>query len=213
MHRTECKSERAIVVGFNKLTTRGGADDEGTDVDGVKEERWESWWRIDTRIDSCQFFRRLHQLPVAITFNPELRLTHGLRLREALVALFPFITHANHGSRGAYEANNSAYGNSGPSRVVSVVGSLFPRGTKANVAAYDERSFTIGARKNGPPGKYERWLSSASSGSVGLAMITDRTFQVQVQAWKVGEPSVKISVCLAFSKGQVFRCMSWRTRG
>ncbi|MED6201362.1 hypothetical protein PIB30_094204 [Stylosanthes scabra] len=33
----------------------------------------------------------------------------------------------------------------------------------------------IGAGKNGPPGKYERWLFSASSGSVGLAMITDRT--------------------------------------
>ncbi|MED6200735.1 hypothetical protein PIB30_088217 [Stylosanthes scabra] len=26
----------------------------------------------------------------------------------------------------------------------------------------------IGAGKNGPPGKYERWLSSASSGSVGI---------------------------------------------
>ncbi|MED6204844.1 hypothetical protein PIB30_012615 [Stylosanthes scabra] len=97
----------------------------------------------------------------------------------------------------------------------------------------------IGAGKNGPPGKYERWLSSASSGSVGLAMITDRnkyyrlvalsvlrihglriltpyihqTFQIQVQAWKVSEASVKISVCLAFFEVQVFRCMSRRTRG
>ncbi|MED6160813.1 hypothetical protein PIB30_054856 [Stylosanthes scabra] len=44
----------------------------------------------------------------------------------------------------------------------------------------------------------------------GLAIIIDR---VQVQAWKVGEVSVKISVCLAFSKGQVFRRMSWRIRG
>ncbi|MED6209295.1 hypothetical protein PIB30_053308 [Stylosanthes scabra] len=70
----------------------------------------------------------------------------------------------------------------------------------------------IGAEKNGPPGKYERWLSSASSGSVGLALITDRTFQVQVQAWKVSEASVKISVCLAFSEVQVFRCIFWRTR-
>ncbi|MED6208156.1 hypothetical protein PIB30_042556 [Stylosanthes scabra] len=32
----------------------------------------------------------------------------------------------------------------------------------------------IGAGKNAPPGKYERWLSSASSGSVGLAIISDR---------------------------------------
>ncbi|MED6122750.1 hypothetical protein PIB30_042799 [Stylosanthes scabra] len=41
-----------------------------------------------------QFFRRSRQPPVAITFDPELRLTHGLRLRETLVALFPSITHA-----------------------------------------------------------------------------------------------------------------------
>ncbi|MED6220228.1 hypothetical protein PIB30_042879 [Stylosanthes scabra] len=67
----------------------------------------------------------------------------------------------------------------------------------------------IGAGKNGPLGKYERWLSSASSGSVGFAMITDR---VQVQAWKVGEASMKIFVCLALSEGQVFRCVIWRTR-
>ncbi|MED6126475.1 hypothetical protein PIB30_078892 [Stylosanthes scabra] len=44
-----------------------------------------------------QFFRRPRQLPVAITFDPELRLTHGLRLHEALVALFTIITHAKHG--------------------------------------------------------------------------------------------------------------------
>ncbi|MED6164713.1 hypothetical protein PIB30_092807 [Stylosanthes scabra] len=37
---------------------------------------------------------------------------------------------------GAGRANDSAYGNSGPSGVVSAVGSLFPRGTKANVAAH-----------------------------------------------------------------------------
>ncbi|MED6184022.1 hypothetical protein PIB30_043355 [Stylosanthes scabra] len=39
-------------------------------------------------------------------------------------------------SRGACVANDSTYGNSGPSGVVSAVGSLFPRGAKANVAAY-----------------------------------------------------------------------------
>ncbi|MED6160523.1 hypothetical protein PIB30_052184 [Stylosanthes scabra] len=38
-----------------------------------------------------------HQLPIAITFEPELRLMHGLRLSEALVALFTIITHAKHG--------------------------------------------------------------------------------------------------------------------
>ncbi|MED6124078.1 hypothetical protein PIB30_055736, partial [Stylosanthes scabra] len=39
-------------------------------------------------------------------------------------------------SRGACGANDWAYGTSGPSRVVSAVGALFPHGTKANVAAY-----------------------------------------------------------------------------
>ncbi|MED6176280.1 hypothetical protein PIB30_086603 [Stylosanthes scabra] len=45
-----------------------------------------------------QFFRRSHQLPVAITFDPELRLTHGLRLREALVILFAIIIQAKRGT-------------------------------------------------------------------------------------------------------------------
>ncbi|MED6124083.1 hypothetical protein PIB30_055741 [Stylosanthes scabra] len=57
----------------------------------------ESWWRIDRRAGPNQFFRRSRQLPVAITFDPELRLTHGLRLREALVTLFPSITHEQRG--------------------------------------------------------------------------------------------------------------------
>ncbi|MED6207363.1 hypothetical protein PIB30_035165, partial [Stylosanthes scabra] len=57
----------------------------------------ESWWRIGSRTGLDQFFRRSHQLLIAITFDPELRLTHGLRLREALVILFTIITHAKHG--------------------------------------------------------------------------------------------------------------------
>ncbi|MED6182242.1 hypothetical protein PIB30_026762, partial [Stylosanthes scabra] len=44
-----------------------------------------------------QFFYLSRQLPVAIAFNLELRLTHGLRLREALVILFTSIIHANDG--------------------------------------------------------------------------------------------------------------------
>ncbi|MED6118439.1 hypothetical protein PIB30_002692 [Stylosanthes scabra] len=39
-------------------------------------------------------------------------------------------------SRGAGRANDSAYGNSGPSGVVSACGFLFPRRTRTNVAAY-----------------------------------------------------------------------------
>ncbi|MED6212749.1 hypothetical protein PIB30_086547 [Stylosanthes scabra] len=49
------------------------------------------------------------QLPIAITFDPELRLTHGLRLREALAALFPSTTHANHGL-GISEARKWRFG-------------------------------------------------------------------------------------------------------
>ncbi|MED6183522.1 hypothetical protein PIB30_038644 [Stylosanthes scabra] len=46
---------------------------------------------------SNQFFCRSHQLLIAITFDPELRLAHGLRLREALVILLTTITHEKHG--------------------------------------------------------------------------------------------------------------------
>ncbi|MED6188550.1 hypothetical protein PIB30_087030 [Stylosanthes scabra] len=91
-------------------------------------------------------------------------------------------------------------------------------GPPASVPAtnLDERSFTIGGGKNGPLGKYERWLSSASSGSVGLAMITDRgrRFIRTVNPWVGDSHSVKsfaaclgeleVSVCrLGFSLGQL----------
>ncbi|MED6207149.1 hypothetical protein PIB30_033160 [Stylosanthes scabra] len=66
----------------------------------------ESWWRIDRRAGPNQFFRRSHQLSVAITFDPELRLTHGLRLREALDVLFTIITHAKHGLKWRIEHEN-----------------------------------------------------------------------------------------------------------
>ncbi|MED6111411.1 hypothetical protein PIB30_052089 [Stylosanthes scabra] len=58
----------------------------------------ENWARVGWRIGSNQFSRRSRQLPITIIFDPELRLTHGLGLREALVALFPSIMHANHGT-------------------------------------------------------------------------------------------------------------------
>ncbi|MED6165623.1 hypothetical protein PIB30_101389, partial [Stylosanthes scabra] len=57
----------------------------------------ENWARVGWRIGPNQFFRRSSQLPDAITFDPELRLTRGLRLCEALVALFLSISHAIHG--------------------------------------------------------------------------------------------------------------------
>ncbi|MED6196825.1 hypothetical protein PIB30_050963 [Stylosanthes scabra] len=67
----------------------------------------ESWWRIGTRTGSYQFFRRSHQLLVAITFDPELRLTHGLRLRKVLVVLFASIIHATDMSK--YWRNGGRY--------------------------------------------------------------------------------------------------------
>ncbi|MED6157396.1 hypothetical protein PIB30_022805 [Stylosanthes scabra] len=57
----------------------------------------ENWARVGWRIGSNQFFRRSRQLPDVITFDPGLRLTRGLRPREALVALFLSITHATYG--------------------------------------------------------------------------------------------------------------------
>ncbi|MED6201339.1 hypothetical protein PIB30_094028, partial [Stylosanthes scabra] len=56
-----------------------------------RKKRIESWWRIDSRTGSNQLFHHSPQLPVAITFDTKLRLTHGLRLREALVILFKSI--------------------------------------------------------------------------------------------------------------------------
>ncbi|MED6215703.1 hypothetical protein PIB30_000709 [Stylosanthes scabra] len=67
----------------------------------------------------------------------------------------------------------------------------------------------IGAGKNGPPGKYERWLSSASSGSVGLAMITDRVWRsfLTENPW-VGD---SYSVYLSDSSGTGSSLESWRS--
>ncbi|MED6208154.1 hypothetical protein PIB30_042492 [Stylosanthes scabra] len=53
--------------------------------------------RIDSRVGLNQFFRHSRRLPIAITFDPELRLTHGLGLHEALDVLFASIMHASSG--------------------------------------------------------------------------------------------------------------------
>ncbi|MED6173765.1 hypothetical protein PIB30_062721 [Stylosanthes scabra] len=66
----------------------------------------ESWARVGWRIGPNQFFRRSRQLPDAITFDPELRLMRGLRLREALIALFLSISHEIHGFGGVEERLN-----------------------------------------------------------------------------------------------------------
>ncbi|MED6195009.1 hypothetical protein PIB30_034034 [Stylosanthes scabra] len=62
----------------------------------------------------------------------------------------------------------------------------------------------IGAGKNGPPGKYERWLSSASSGSVGLAMITDR-----VRTWSFVLTPYNFSGRYRFSNYNLARIMKF----
>ncbi|MED6110203.1 hypothetical protein PIB30_040775 [Stylosanthes scabra] len=69
----------------------------------------ENWARVGWRIGSNQFFRRSRQLPDAITFDPELRLTRGLRLREALIALFLSTSHAIHGLEWTNGVENGGY--------------------------------------------------------------------------------------------------------
>ncbi|MED6134730.1 hypothetical protein PIB30_039732 [Stylosanthes scabra] len=64
------------------------------------------------------------------------------------------------------EDQSSAYGNSGPSGVVSTVESLFPRGTKANVAAYGSG--------RGPPAI----VSATNLGDVTLPLIKLRRLSV-----------------------------------
>ncbi|MED6158649.1 hypothetical protein PIB30_034706 [Stylosanthes scabra] len=67
----------------------------------------------------------------------------------------------------------------------------------------------IGAGKNGPPRKYERWLSSASSGSVRLAMITDRVWR----SFRTENPWVgdSHSVYLSDFSGTGSSLESWRS--
>ncbi|MED6121317.1 hypothetical protein PIB30_029060 [Stylosanthes scabra] len=42
----------------------------------------ESWARVGWRIGSNQFFRRPRRLPIVITFDPELRLTHVAKVKD-----------------------------------------------------------------------------------------------------------------------------------
>ncbi|MED6109063.1 hypothetical protein PIB30_030148 [Stylosanthes scabra] len=144
-------------------------------------------------------------------------------------------------SRGACGANDSAYGNSGPSGVVSAVGSLFPRGTKANVAAYGS--------DRGASCQCPGYQPSASTGPVGIGYynrpgeltvacknrhascafvwcfirtenpwvgdshsVYYQTFQVQVRAWKVGEVLMMGLGRLVSPRVQVFRYVLRRTR-
>ncbi|MED6148355.1 hypothetical protein PIB30_052493 [Stylosanthes scabra] len=74
----------------------------------------------------------------------------------------------------------------------------------------------IGAGKNGPPGKYERGLSNANSGSVGLAMITDRVWRsFRTENPWVGDshsspPKVKFSAaCIGELEVSVCRLEFW----
>ncbi|MED6162711.1 hypothetical protein PIB30_073149 [Stylosanthes scabra] len=81
----------------------------------------------------------------------------------------------------------------------------------------------IGAGKNGPPGKYERWLSSASFGSVWRSFRTKNPWVgdshsvyssdfsgtgSSLESWQSIRGTL---IILAFSEGQVFRCVIWRT--
>ncbi|MED6219432.1 hypothetical protein PIB30_035835 [Stylosanthes scabra] len=59
----------------------------------AKKERERELVRVAQELQ----FLHPRQLPDAITFDPELRLTHGLRQREALDVLFTSILHAKSG--------------------------------------------------------------------------------------------------------------------
>ncbi|MED6115388.1 hypothetical protein PIB30_089993 [Stylosanthes scabra] len=75
-----------------------------------------------------------------------------------------------------YRANDSAYGDSRPSGVVSACGVLIStwgssRGASCQRPGYqpsEEKIINDRGRLIGPPGKYERWLSGASTGSVDV---------------------------------------------
>ncbi|MED6132590.1 hypothetical protein PIB30_020417 [Stylosanthes scabra] len=144
-------------------------------------------WTLDGAMDNCVYalslasriesIRLVHE-PIRFHSDFKFNVQNALKIDSSSSEsiLMRIILNREPRSRGACGANDSAYGNSGPSGVVSAVGSLFPRGTKANVVAYgsgrgppaneeiiNDRGWLIG-----PPGKYERWLSGASTGSVGI---------------------------------------------
>ncbi|MED6175752.1 hypothetical protein PIB30_081332 [Stylosanthes scabra] len=68
--------------------------------------------------------------------NGKMVLGCSMARRKSRVSIELGVQNCEPRPRGASGANDSAYGDSGPSGVVSAVGSLLPRGTKANVAAY-----------------------------------------------------------------------------
>ncbi|MED6145304.1 hypothetical protein PIB30_023886 [Stylosanthes scabra] len=164
--------------------------------------------------------------------NGRMVLGCSMARRKSRVSIELGVQNLEPRSRGACGANDSAYGDTGPSGVVSTVGSLFPRGTKANVAAYSSGKGASCQR----PG-YQRSTNDGYPVLVldrsGLAMITDRgwrfirsenpwvggshsvhyqTFQVQVRTWKVGEVFMKKVGRLVSPRVQVFRCVMRRTR-
>ncbi|MED6113638.1 hypothetical protein PIB30_072747 [Stylosanthes scabra] len=177
----------------------------------------ENWARVGWRIGPNQFFRRSRRLPDAITFDPEFRLTHSLRLHEALIALFPSITHAPYSriwktwrlewvtkvkddGKWCLDARWRDQGSYvcielGVQRLKDFKTCLLNRfdmaSSRLHVQNFMNRlrssrfdgslnQFTNVAAHGGYRGAFSSgpgYQTSASSGSVGLAMITDRVWR------------------------------------
>ncbi|MED6198664.1 hypothetical protein PIB30_068646 [Stylosanthes scabra] len=156
-----------------------GLDDERNDIEGSESTP-------SSRFNKLPRIELIHLVTEPIRFHSyfKFNVQNALRIdySSSESILKRRILNREPRSRGACEANNSAYDNSGPSGVVSAVGSLFPRGTKANVVVYGSGRgppANVPATNLGPGSMVLR--GSTNDGypvlvldRSGLAMITDR---------------------------------------
>ncbi|MED6161265.1 hypothetical protein PIB30_059133 [Stylosanthes scabra] len=192
-------SDRRTVVGYTKLTQ--GGNNQASGIEGLSGEarvhsNWGGLQEAGTQASNLNRFvcgsnrlgrwiQKMKYLLVAKTkfLNRFAILASRLELLdfEDIKNLHPRRVDSNREprSRGACRANDSAYGNSGPSGVVSAVGSLFPRGAKTNVAAHGSGRGASCQR----PGYQPRMVLRGSTNDgcpelvpdrSGLAIITDR---------------------------------------
>ncbi|MED6120310.1 hypothetical protein PIB30_019633 [Stylosanthes scabra] len=201
---------------------RGGEMMERNEIEKGSESTPSSKFHKLPRTESI----RLVSEPIRFYPDFKINVQNALRIDSQSI-LMRIVLNREPRYRGACGANDSAYGDSGPSGVVSAVGSLFPRGTKANVAAYGSgrgppandlatnlELGTVGLRER--EGRLNSWFGALPVLRIhGLGILTPYIIRLFRYRFKLGKLAKHPwnSESLAFSEGQVFRCMSWRTRG
>ncbi|MED6134357.1 hypothetical protein PIB30_036309 [Stylosanthes scabra] len=147
-------------------------------------------------------------VPELIRFHTDFKLNVRKAFRvdsfssESILKSINLIITVSLGVRVVKRTRCLAYGNSRPSEIGQMIG---PRGStndghpvlvldQSRLAMITDRVWRF-IRTENP------WVGDSHS-------VYYQSFQLQVQAWKVGEASVIYTECLAFSECQVFRCVS-----